>query len=295
MANFVLSACSTMDLTLEQIKERDIKVLNFKYSLDGIEYVDDMFTTTTPKEFYNALANGADAKTSQVNVDTYLEFFRKELSEGKDVLHLSFSSGLSGSYNSARIAAEEIRAEFPDRKLYLVDTLAASSGFGLLVDKVADMRDEGKSINECYEWAVANCKKIHHWFCASDLTAFVKGGRISKAAGWFGTILKICPVLNVSYEGKLVPREKVRGKNNALKRLVEKMEETADGGLEYNDKCYICNSDCIDDAELVKAMVEQRFVNLKGKVKIYSIGTTIGSHTGRGTTALFFIGKERID
>lgn len=295
MRNFEVSACSTMDVSLEQVKEREIKFLNFKYYLDGVEHFDDMFATKTASEFYGAVAAGAETKTSQVNVDAYIELFRGILSEGKDLLHLVFSSGLSGSYNSAKIAADEVRVEFPDRKLFLVDTLAASSGFGLFVDIIADMRDEGKTIEEAYEWAEANKLKVHHWFTASDLTAFVKGGRISKAAGWFGTILKICPVLNMSYEGKLVPREKARGKANALKRLVEKMEETALDGLDYNGKCYISNSDCQEDAEAVKNMVEQRFANLKGKVKIFSIGATIGSHTGRGTTALFYMGKERID
>ena len=274
MRNFVLSACSTMDLNLEQVKERDIKFLNFKYYIDGEEHIDDMFETTTPREFYDKVAGGAETKTSQINVDSYAEFFRKALSEGNDVLHLVFSSGLSGSYNSAKIAADEVRGEFPDRKLLLVDTLAASSGFGLFVDEVADLRDAGKTIEEAYEWVVANRLKVHHWFSASDLTAFVKGGRVSKAAGWFGTVLKICPVLNVSNEGKLIPREKIRGKNNALTRLVEKMQENADNGLEYNGKCYISNSDCLEDAEFVKNLVEERFANLKGKVKIFSIGTT---------------------
>ena len=241
------------------------------------------------------MATGVETRTSQVNVESYVDMFRSILSEGKDLLHLVFSSGLSGSYNSAKIAAEEVRAEFPDRKLVLVDTLTASSGYGLFVDMVADMRDEGKTIEEAEAWAWANRLNVHHWFSTTDLSAFVRGGRISKAAGWFGTILKICPVLNMSNEGKLVPREKIRGKNAALKRLVEKMEENAQDGLNYNGRCYISNSDCIEDAELVKSMVEERFVNLKGKVVIYSIGTTIGSHTGRGTTALFFMGKERID
>ncbi len=295
MKNFVVSACSTMDLSLEHVKERDIRFLNFKYFLDGVEYVDDMFETTTPREFYDALAKGAESKTSQVNVDEYIKHFREVLSSGNDLLHLVFSSGLSGSYNSAKIAADEVRPEFPDRKLILVDTLAAASGFGLFVDMIADLRDEGKTIEEAAEWAEANKLNVHHWFTASDLTAFVKGGRISRAAGWFGTILKICPVLNVSNDGKLVPREKVRGKVNALKRLVEKMEENAQNGLAYDGKCYICNSDCQEDADFVKNMIEERFEALKGKVKIFSIGTTIGSHTGRGTTALFFMGKERID
>ena len=295
MRKFEMSACSTMDLNLEHVKEREIEFVNFKYYLDGKEYFDDMFATKSSNEFYSAVAGGAETKTSQVNVDTYAELFRRILGDGKDLLHLVFSSGLSGSYNSAKIAAAEVREEFPDRKLILVDTLAASSGFGLFVDMLADMRDEGKTIEEAQKWAEANKLNVHHWFTASDLTAFVKGGRISKAAGWFGTILKICPVLNVSNEGKLVPREKIRGKSNALKRLVEKMEETAIDGLNYNGKCYISNSDCLEDAEFVKNAIEERFINLKGKVEIFSIGATIGSHTGRGTTALFYMGKERVD
>ena len=295
MADYVISACSTMDLTAEHTRKRDIMFLNFKYSLDGAEHLDDMFESASAKEFYDAMVNGADTKTSQVNVDAYLKFFREILSQGKDILHISFSSGLSGSYNSARIAAEEIRPEFPDRKLLLVDSLAASSGFGLFVDKIADLRDEGKTIEEAYTWAMENKNKVHHWFSSSDLTFYVKGGRVSKVAGWFGTILKICPVLNVDKQGKLIPREKVRGKANALKRLVEKMVENAENGSDYDDKCYICNSDCYEDAEFVKNLVEEHFPKLTGKVQIFNIGPTIGSHTGPGTVALFFMGKERID
>lgn len=295
MANFVITACSTMDLSPEYARERNIKFLNFKYYLDGAEHLDDMFESMTAKGFYNAMVAGADTKTSQVNVEAYMEFFRDLLSQGNDVLHIAFSSGLSGSYNSAKIAASEIRDEFPDRKLLLVDSLAASSGFGLFVDKIVELRNEGKTIDEAYAWACENRKRVHHWFCSSDLTFFIKGGRVSKVAGWFGTVLKICPVLNVDYQGKLIPREKVRGKANALKRLVDKMEENADGGLEYSDMCYISNSDCYEDAELVKDMIEARFPKLAGKVKIFNIGPTIGSHTGPGTVALFFMGKERID
>lgn len=295
MRNFEISACSTMDLSLEHVKERDIKFVNFKYYINDEEHSDDMFKTMSAEEFYNIMATGVETRTSQVNVESYLELFREVLGEGKDLLHLVFSSGLSGSYNSAKIAAEEVRAEFPDRKLILVDTLAASSGFGLFVDMVADLRDKGKTIEEAEAWALKNRLNVHHWFSTTDLSAFVRGGRISKAAGWFGTILKICPVLNVSNEGKLTPREKIRGKNPALKRLVEKMEENAYNGLDYNGRCYISNSACMEDAEFVKNMIEERFANLKGKVQIYSIGATIGSHTGRGTTALFFMGKERID
>ncbi|MBQ8738203.1 MAG: DegV family protein [Clostridia bacterium] len=295
MSEFIISSCSTMDLNMDRARQRNILVLNFNYYLDGVEYSDDMFEKSDAKEFYNAMVDGADTRTAQVNVGTYAKFFRNVLSQGKDLLHIAFSSGISGSYNSARIAAEEVRAEFPDRKLLLVDSLAASSGFGLFVEKIADLRDQGKTIEEAFAWANENKRRVHHWFTSMDLTFYVKGGRVSKVAGWFGTVLKICPVLNVDHQGKLIPREKVRGKSNALKRLVDKMEENAENGLKYDDRCYICNSDSYEDALTVKNMVEERFANLKDKVEIYNIGPTIGSHSGPGTVALFFMGKERID
>ncbi len=295
MSEFLISSCSTMDLNMDRARQRNILVLNFNYYLDGVEHSDDMFEKTDAKEFYDAMVNGVDTKTAQVNVDAYAKLFRDVLSQGKDLLHIAFSSGISGSYNSARIAADEVRAEFPDRKLLLVDSLAASSGFGLFVEKIADLRDEGKTIEEAFAWANENKRKVHHWFTSMDLTFYVKGGRVSKVAGWFGTVLKICPVLNVDHQGKLIPREKVRGKSNALKRLVDKMQENAENGLEYADRCYICNSDSYEDALIVKNMVEERFVNLRDKVEIYNIGPTIGSHSGPGTVALFFMGKERID
>ncbi len=295
MGNYVITSCSTMDITAEQARKNELDFLKFNYTLDDVGYFDDMFESSTPKAFYDAMVNGASTKTSQVNVEAYYDFFKKYLSEGKDVLHIVFSSGLSGSYNSAKIAAADIKEEFPDRKLIVIDSLAASSGFGLLVMKAIELKREGKSIDEVAEWVLANRTRVHHWFTATDLTFFVKGGRVSKVAGWFGTMLKICPLLNVDYQGKLVPREKKRGKENALKSLVEKMEQNADGGLEYNDLCYICNSDAYNDALFVKNLVEERFANLEGKVQIYNIGPTIGSHTGPGTVALFFMGKERID
>ncbi|MBO5211941.1 MAG: DegV family protein [Clostridia bacterium] len=295
MADYVISSCSTADLTVEQFKEKNINYLCFNYYLDGKEYPDDMGQTMSFKDFYDAMKNGAETKTSQINVETYYNYFKSVLEQGKDVFHISFSSGLSGSYNSARLAIEDLKAEFPERKIYLVDSLAASSGLGLFIDKIAELRDSGMSIDELYTWAEKNKKRVHHWFFATDLTFFVKGGRVSKVAGWFGTVLKICPLLNVDLNGKLIAREKVRGKSNVIKRIVDKMQENADGGLDYNDRCYICNSDCMEDAEAVKSLIEERFHNLKGKVRIYSIGTTIGSHTGPGTVAIFFFGKERKD
>lgn len=295
MSSFVLSCSSTADLTPKQHEERNISYVCFHYELDGKNYPDDLGKTMSFEDFYKAMQDGADTKTSQINVDEYTEYFEGFLKEGKDVLHLTLSSGISGTLNSALIAKEELDEKYPDRKLYIVDSLAASSGFGLLVDKLADMRDEGKSIDEVYEWAEANKKRLHHWFFSTDLTFFVKGGRVSKAAGFVGGMLSICPLLNVDFEGKLIPRSKIRTKKKATLAALDMMIEHAEGGLDYSGKCFISNSACYEDAKALADLIEEKFPKLNGKVVINSIGTTIGAHTGPGTVALFFWGDERVD
>ena len=295
MAEYCISCCSTADLTKEYFDKRGIHYVCFHYELGGTDYLDDLGQTMPPAELYRRMLAGEDVKTSQVSIGEYADFFRKIFDEGKDILHLTLSSGISGSYNSACIAAEHVREEYPNRKIYVVDSLAASSGYGLLVDTLADRRDAGESIDELYAWVCENKKKLQHWFFTSDLTFFIRGGRVSKAAGFFGGMLGICPLLNVDYEGHLTAREKVRTKKKVIQRIVQKMEENAEGGLAYSGKCYICQSECMDDAKAVAMLVESRFLNLNGKVEIYPIGATIGSHTGPGTVALFFWGKERVD
>lgn len=282
-------------MSKEFFEKRNIEYACFHYTLNGKQYPDDLGQTMSFEEFYKEMENGAEASTSQVTVGEYYDYFVRFLEEGHDVVHLAFSSGLSGSYNSACVARNELKEKFPERNIYVIDTLCASSGYGLLVDAAADLRDSGMSAEDLVKWVEENRLKVHHWFFATDLTQFVKGGRISKASGWFGTLLKICPLLNMSYEGKLVPREKVRTKNAVMKRIVEKMVEHADGGTEYSGKCFMCNSMCPEDARAVADMVEARFPNLNGKVVINTIGTTIGSHTGVGTVALFFFGDKRND
>ena len=291
--SFVLSCCSTADLSKEHLQGRGIEYVCFHYFVNDQHRYDDLWQSMQPEEFYDAMANGADTKTSQVNVEDFTKYFRTLLQKGKDVVHVCLSSGLSGTYNSARLAVESLEEEFPNQKVYLVDSLGASSGFGLLVDKLADLRDQGLSAEEVATWAEENRLNLHLWFFSTDLTFYVKGGRISKASGWFGTMLKICPLLNMDFNGKLVPRFKIRGKNKVIEAIVDKMEEYATNGLAYNEKCFISQSACMEDAQAVASLVEQRFPNLKGKVEIYPIGPTIGSHTGPGTVALFFWGKTR--
>ena len=291
--SYVLSCCSTADLTMEHFLSRDIRYICFHYELDGVQYPDDLGQTVPFDKFYAAMAAGAETKTSQVNVDEFVAYFTPMLEAGQDILHVCLSSGISGVSNSAMAAKAELEAKFPGRKVLVVDSLGASSGYGLLMDKLADLRDGGMELEVLYDWAMAHRLQLHHWFFSTDLTFYVKGGRISKASGWFGTMLKICPLLNMDDAGKLIPRYKIRTKPKVIEAIVDKMAEHAEGGLDYSGKCYISNSGCYEDARAVADLVEQRFPHLDGKVEIYSVGTTIGSHTGPGTVALFFWGDQR--
>ena len=192
------------------------------------------------------MEDGATTKTSQINSDEFEEYFEKMLIEGKDVVHVSLSSGISGVVNSAMIAKENLKEKYPDRNIYVVDSLGASSGYGLFMDKLADFRDEGMSAAELYEWAQNNRLKLHHWFFSTDLKYYVRGGRISKAAGFFGGALNICPLLNMDSEGRLIPRTKVRTKKKVIQAIVDRMEEDACDGLDYSGKCYISYAACLD-------------------------------------------------
>ncbi len=295
MADFVLSCCSTADLSKEHFEKRNISYICFHYFLNGVEYYDDLGESMPFDAFYQAMANGATTSTSQVNMSEYLDYFSKILEQGKDILHLSLSSGISGTYNSAENAAMIARERYPKRKVYVVDSLGASSGYGLLMDTLADLRDEGKNIEELFKWANENRLRLHHWFFSTDLTSYVRGGRISKAAGLFGTMLNICPLLNMDSLGRLIPRAKIRSKKRVIAEIVDQMEKCAENGLDYSGKCFISQSACYDDARQVADLVEERFKSLHGKVVINNIGTTIGSHTGPGTVALFFFGSERVN
>lgn len=294
MSNYVISCCSTADLPKVHFTEREIHYICFHYELDGKEYKDDLGESIPFDSFYRAMQEGADTKTSQVNASEYEEYFEPFLQQGKDILHISLSSGISGSYNSANIAKDILQERYPDRKIYIVDSLAASSGYGLLMDKLADLRDSGKNIDEVYTWVDENKLRLHHWFFSSDLTFFIKGGRISKTSGLVAGVLSICPLLNVDCHGKLVPCAKVRTKRKVIEAMVKKMEEHAENGLDYSGKCYISQSACYEDARAVADLIENRFPHLNGKVEINNIGTTIGSHTGPGTVALFFWGDDRV-
>lgn len=293
MKPYVLSCCSTADLSREHFESRKLEYVCFHYALDGQEYVDDLGQSMPFEEFYARMSKGADTRTSQVNISEYVAHFSRFLEQGMDLVHVCLSSGISGSINSARNAALIVNERYPDNKVYIVDSLGASSGFGLLMDAAADKRDEGLSAEELVKWLEDNKLKLHHWFFSTDLTSYVKGGRISKTAGVFGGILEICPLLNMDNAGRLIPRAKVRTKKKVIREIVERMAACAEGGENYSGKCYISQSACMEDARAVADLVEARFPKLNGKVEINYVGTTIGAHTGPGTVALFFWGDER--
>ena len=293
MSDYILSCCSTADLSAELMEARDIHYICFHYEVDGTTYPDDLGQSIPFARFYQMMRDGAMTRTSQVAVGEYEEYFETFLRAGKDILHLTLSSGISGTLNSAVIAAEDLQEKYPERKIYIVDSLAASSGYGLFMDRLADLRDSGLSIDEVRDWAEDNKLRCMHWFFTSDLTFFIRGGRVSKASGMIGQMLNICPLLNVDAQGKLIPREKHRGKKKVIHAIVQKMKEQAENGLDYSGKCFISQSDCLSDARAVADAVEAAFPKLDGKVRIFDIGTTIGSHTGPGTVALFFWGQER--
>ena len=295
MSDYVISCCSTADLSKEHFEKIDVHYCCFHYEMDGVQYLDDLGQSMDFDVFYQRMTDGAMTKTSQINADEYEEYFAQFLSQGKDIIHLTLSSGISGTFNSANLAKALLEDKYPDRKIYVIDSLAASSGYGLLIDQLATMRDSGATIDELAAWVEEHKLNLNHWFFSSDLTFFIRGGRISKAAGAVGTVLNICPLMNVDFEGRLIPRYKIRTKKKVIQAIVDKMAEQAEGGTDYSGKCFISHSACEEDAKAVAALVEERFPNLNGRVLINSIGTTIGSHTGPGTVALFFWGQKRVD
>lgn len=293
MSEYVLTCDTPVDLTPEHLQELDVSFIRFHYSVNGTDYLDDLGKTIPFSKLYEKLRNGDDIRTSQANRADYEEFFEPFLKEGKDILHISFSSGLSGSYNSACMAIEELKERYPDRKIFAVDSRAASSGFGLFVDTVAHKKLDGMKIEDLRDWAETNRLRLQHWFLSSDLSFYIKGGRISKTAGTVASTLGICPLMHMDEPGHLVPVDKLHTKKKTMRNIVKKMIELAEGGTGYTGKCFISHSDCLEDAEAVAASVRENFPNIDGDVLINYIGTSVGTHSGPGTVALFFWGSDR--
>ena len=290
MSDFVILTDSSADLSADMVQKLNVEVLPLGFVLDNQSYRNypdnrDM----DPHVFYERLRAGNVATTNAVNVAQYVEALETLLQSGKDVLVLAFSSGLSTTYNSSRLAVEELSGRYPERKLYTVDTLCASLGQGLLVWYAARERDRGRSIEEVRDWIEEHRLNICHQFTVDDLHFLKRGGRISAATAVVGTMLQIKPVLHVDNEGHLINIGKARGRQASLKALVDKMEQTAldSGSLTV----FISHGDCLEDARTVADMVKNRF----GVEEVYInyVGPVIGAHSGPGTVALFYAGTER--
>ena len=294
MHDYILSCCSPVDLTQEKLDSLDVKMICSDYTMDVVPYKDDLGKTMPSREFYDRIRAGEVGVTTLINTADYVDYFTKLFTEeNKDILHVTLSSGLSGTFQAALASIDIMKERFPERKLLIVDSRGASSGFGFLIQALADLRDEGKSIDELYDWAIGNRLRIQHLFCSTTLTYYMRGGRISPAAGRIGNLLGICPVMRMDHPGHLAVHSRVRTKKRALRALVDQMAELADDGENYSGRCFISHSDCIEDALALKAQVEERFPHIKGEIEVYYIGAIIGCHAGPGTVAVYFFGKER--
>lgn len=290
MRDYVIITDSTTDLTQELINELDITVIPMEFNIDGkgyLNYSDER--DISYKEFYDFLRNGKNSTTSLINTATFTELFEPILEDGKDILYIAFSSGLSGTYNSSCIAAQMLSEKYTDSKIYTVDSLSASMGEGLLVYHAVNKKKEGMNIDELKDWVENNKLNLCHWFTVDDLHHLKRGGRLSSAAAIVGTMLNIKPVLNVDNEGHLIPVEKVRGRKLSITAMLKMMEKTAINPEEQT--IFISHGDCLEEAEFLANLVKEK-LNVKD-IKMNYIGPVIGSHSGPGTIALFFLGTER--
>ena len=286
MSKFVITADSTVDLPKAFLEEKQVPVVSLSYIIDGATYKDGEGLTS--KEFYDKIREGAMPTTSQVNPEQARDLFEPILKGGTDILHIAFTSGLSGTYNSCRIAAEELSEEYPDRKIVVVDSLCAASGGGMLLYKAIELKEQGKSFDEIVTWVEENKLHVCHDVTVDDLFHLHRGGRVSKASAVVGTIVKIKPIIHVNDEGKLIVIGKERGRKKALQTLVERMEEKSQGF--ENDIVMITHGDALEDAEYVKGLIQDKFGITN--IMINPLGTVIGSHTGPGVIALFYMGNR---
>ncbi len=290
MNSYVIITDSSCDLPDSLVKELELEVLPLSFLMDGKTYRNYPDNREmSPKDFYNKQREGLMATTNAVNVGEAADAMEAVLKQGKDVLVLAFSSGLSTTCNSFQIAAGDLAEQYPGRKIFVVDTLCASLGQGMFVYQAARLRQEGKSIEEVRDWAEANKLKQCHWFTVNDLFFLKKGGRVSAATAVVGTMLQIKPVMHVDNEGHLIKVDTARGRKASLNALVDKVGELAEDPA--SQTMFISNSDCQEDAQYVADQIKTRYGTRE--IIINSIGPVIGAHTGPGCVALFFTGRHR--
>ncbi len=296
MADFKLTCCSTADEPSKFFEERGIEVIFFRWiAEDGSVNIDDLGQTMPFTEFYDRMRKGSMPKTSQPNFQDFTDFFEPLLKDGFDIIHVSLGSAISGAFNSASSAAEALKEKYPERRITVIDSTTASSGYGLLMEGLFNEKHRGRSYEECVQWVMENRKHAVTWFVPTSLKWLVKGGRIKPLAGFVGNILNICPVLYIAEDGSLVAYSKVRGKLKALQTLEKRMEALAYNGTDYDGECFITHSDCLEDAGRSAGYIRALFPKIKEPIRISDVGSVIGSHTGPGTIVLSFWGERRVE
>ncbi|MEE0434313.1 MAG: DegV family protein [Peptococcaceae bacterium] len=293
MNNFVISCCTPVDYSREAMKALDVETVFYHVILDGKDYLDDFGESISPEQLHQYMVDGHDVKTSQVSVGEYKAFFRPFLEEGRDILHITVSSGISGTYNSAMLAARHLLEEFPERKLIIVDSLSGSVGYGMLVEEAAHLRAAGKNIEEVREWVEEHRLNMQHYFFSTDLTYFIKGGRIPRYAGLLAQKMKICPIMVANTKGEIVMSDKIRTRKKAITRIVEHIADIANDGYNYNGKLMIAHSD-LPSAQETAALIREKFPRLVD-LAIRPLGATFSSHSGPGCVCVCFWGKHRVN
>ncbi len=290
MKNFIISTDTTSDLPEDYIIKHNLGILSLTYTMENVTY--DREHPMDVQEFYQKMRDGSLPTTSQVNPTTAKAFFSKLARKNDaDILYIAFSSGLSGTYNSAQIAAQELAEEGFPYKIVVIDSLCASLGEGLLVHKAVCMLENGVSLEETAKWVEENKLHIVHNFTVDDLNHLYRGGRVSKTAAFLGTLASIKPILHVDNDGHLIPLQKVRGRKKSLTALVDSMEKQMGRYRSQNDIVFISHGDCLDDAQILADMIKER-LNINAFLINY-VGSTIGAHSGPGTIALFYLGEYR--
>ena len=287
MREFIIATDSTVDLQKAFLEKNHVLTISLSYIMDGVTYKD--LDGLSHEEFFEKLRKGSLPTTSQINPEEARKLLEPVVKEGKDILYIGFSSGLSGSYNSVRMAADDLMEDYPEAKIITIDSLCASMGEGLLLYKTLQLKEQGKNLDEIAEWIEENKLHICHDVTVDDLNHLHRGGRISKTTAVLGTMVKIKPIIHMDNEGKLVVIGKERGRKKSLLALLDKMEKQMQGY--ENDVVMITHGDCIEDAKYLAEQIRKRF-GIENII-INGIGSVIGSHTGAGVVAVFFMGNER--
>ena len=291
MTEYIISSESIIDLPIDLVEKLDVNIINSNYMIDDKIYLDDFGKSLDMDTFYQNMEDGATPTTSAINTGEYVEYFRDILKTGKDIIHVCLSSGISGQYNFLLQAIDILKEEFPERKIYPVDSRMASSGVGLLVIKLIELKESGMDVESLYNWAIDNRLKVINCTSNENLEYVARGGRISKTAADIGTLLKICPIIEVNNDGEMIVTSKIRTRKKLFKTMMKKIKENAINGKDYDDYVFVTHAKNREFAEEFKEEIQKEFP--KAKVIISNNGPTIGSHIGPGTISIFYWGQKR--